>query len=59
VNYLGPWAGPMGYTNEGELRVLIAKKKWDKGNEIIQDLVRRRYEYRWLDHTELERVRGF
>jgi hypothetical protein len=34
-----PWAGSMAYTNKGEVRVLIAKKKWDKGKGVIGTLV--------------------
>jgi hypothetical protein len=55
----GPWAGSMAYTDKGEVRVLIAKKKWDKGKRIIGTLVRQRKESPWLDHKELERWRGF
>jgi hypothetical protein len=55
----GPWAGSMAYTNKGEVRVLIAKKKWDKGKRIIGTLVRQREESPWLDDKELERGRGF
>jgi hypothetical protein len=35
----GPWAGSMVYANDGEVRLLIAKKKWDKGKVIISDLM--------------------
>jgi putative hemolysin len=55
----GPWAGYMAYTNEGELCVLIAKNKCDKGKGNIRDLVFRTKKSRWLDHKELERGRGF
>jgi hypothetical protein len=55
----GPWTGSMAYTNDGEVRVLIAKKKWDKGKVIIRDLMLRTKQSRWLDHKELERGRGF
>jgi hypothetical protein len=55
----GPWAGYMAYTNYGEVHVLIAKKKWDKGKGIIRDLMLRTKQSRWLDHNELERRRGF
>jgi hypothetical protein len=55
----GPWAGSMAYTNEGGVRVLISKKKWDKGKVIIRDLMFRTNQSRWLDHEELERGRGF
>jgi hypothetical protein len=55
----GPWAGYMAYTNKGEVRVLIAKKKWYKGKVIIRDLMFRTKQSRWLDHKELERGRGF
>jgi hypothetical protein len=54
----GPWAGSMAYTNKGEVRVLITKKKWDKGKGIIGTLVRQRKEPPWLDHNERERWRG-
>jgi hypothetical protein len=49
----------MAYKNKGEVRVLITKKKWDKGKRIIGALVRQRKESPWLDHKELERGRGF
>jgi hypothetical protein len=39
--------------------VLISKKKWDKGKDIIRDLMLRIKQSRWLDHKELERGRGF
>jgi hypothetical protein len=55
----GPWAGSMAYTNEGGLRELISKKKWDKGKVIIRYLMFRTKQSRWLDHKELERGRGF
>jgi hypothetical protein len=55
----GPWAGSMAYTNDGEVRVLISKKKWDKGKVIIRDLMFLTKQSRWLDHNELERGRGF
>jgi hypothetical protein len=35
----GPWAGSMAYTNKGEVRVLIAKKKGEKGKGIVGTLV--------------------
>jgi hypothetical protein len=55
----GPWAGSMAYTNEGEVRVLIAKNKRDKGKGIIGTLVHQRKESPWFDHKELERGIGF
>jgi hypothetical protein len=55
----GPWAGSMAYTNKGDVRVLIAKKKWDKGTGIIGTLVLQRKDSPWLDHKELERGIGF
>jgi hypothetical protein len=39
--------------------MLISKNKWDKVKEIIGTLVRQRKDSPWLDHKELERVRGF
>jgi hypothetical protein len=49
----------MAYTNKGEVRVLIEKKKWDKGKGIIGTLVRQSKESPGLDHKELERGRCF
>jgi hypothetical protein len=49
----------MAYTNDGEVHVLIAKKKWDKGKGIIRDMMLRTKHSQWLDHKELERGRGF
>jgi hypothetical protein len=54
----GPWARSMAYINDGEVRVLIAKK-WNKGKVILRDLMLRTKQSRWLDHKELERGRGF
>jgi hypothetical protein len=54
-----PWLGFMAYTNDGEVRVLIANNKWYKGKGIIRDLVLWTKQSRWLDHKELERGRGF
>jgi hypothetical protein len=45
-----PWSGSMAYTNDGGVRVLIAKKKWDKGKVIIRDLMLWTKQSRWLDH---------
>jgi hypothetical protein len=55
----GSWAESMSYTIEGEVRLLIARKKWDKGKGMILDPMRQRKESRWLDHKELEQGRGF
>jgi hypothetical protein len=49
----------MVYTNNGEVRVLIVNNKWGKGKGIIRDMMLRTKKYRWLDHNELERRRGF
>jgi hypothetical protein len=43
----------------GGVRVLIAKKKWDKGKGIIRDLMLWTKQSRWLDRKELKRGRGF
>jgi hypothetical protein len=55
----GPWVRSMAYTNDGEVLVLISKKKWDKGKGITRDLMLQTKQSRWLDHKELERGRGF
>jgi hypothetical protein len=49
----GPWVRSMAYTNDGEVLVLISKKKWDKGKGITRDLMLQTKQARWLDHTEL------
>jgi hypothetical protein len=54
----GPWAGSVVHTDASEVTLLVSDKKWEKTQQIVNDLSVRA-EAVEIDCKLLERIRGF